>query len=423
MTNEQLSLFSQEDSQDFFDRKRSWSASKHRLLLKFLQSFCYVLGGGKYPSKNLNYVDGFAGKGKYEKGIGITNFTDQSSFWKRYNANFCDTDGSPLIALKCAKIFKEEGRVELKCHFSEANKKSFSELENNCKSFQDYVPYQLYGPGDFGNFLPKIINGLDGNPTLFFLDTFGVKGVSFDQVKMVNNYLRKHKGEVFLLFHNISVARHAGQSTAAAKNPRTQKAVETYTKNLTDLLGINSEPVWKAKWHELQGQPQEFEKWALSFFKRRVLEETSIGGVTSFEIKESYYDVRPKYSIIVCSNKPDKSFGELLNDFVFRERHSLFFRESYSGLEKFLEGEWQKEINQNAAYIKPYVLDCIQKSNWSTVEETITNTILKVGELGLLDRSHYRKIILGLYDEGFLQARNLGRNGQPTGKTCIKIVS
>jgi hypothetical protein len=69
--SKQLSLFANDsESANYFNRKREWSASKHRIMLKYIQSFCYNLGGDNiYQSKILNYVDGFAGEGKYEQGI------------------------------------------------------------------------------------------------------------------------------------------------------------------------------------------------------------------------------------------------------------------------------------------------------------------------------------------------------------------
>lgn len=126
--SKQLNLFNQSnepnDSVDFFNRKRSWSASKHRIMLKYIQSFCYNLGGNKpYQSKILNYIDGFAGKGKYDEGIGIKKFIDNSDFWNKHKNFFSDTDGSPLIALKCANLFQEEDRVNLRCFFLKPRKK------------------------------------------------------------------------------------------------------------------------------------------------------------------------------------------------------------------------------------------------------------------------------------------------------------
>lgn len=43
MPGKQLSIFEQqpEDQNNFFSRKRHWSAAKHRILLRYLQSHCY----------------------------------------------------------------------------------------------------------------------------------------------------------------------------------------------------------------------------------------------------------------------------------------------------------------------------------------------------------------------------------------------
>jgi hypothetical protein len=77
MTNQpsQLDLFgSSDDSENFFNRKQNWSIIKHRVMLRYIQSFCYNLGGdSEYQSKTLNYVDGFAGEGRYEQGMVLRN--------------------------------------------------------------------------------------------------------------------------------------------------------------------------------------------------------------------------------------------------------------------------------------------------------------------------------------------------------------
>lgn len=86
--NEQLSLFNTGDnSDDFFNKKRDWSASKHRVMLKYIQAFCYNLQS-QSQVLNLNYVDGFAGEGKYNSGVGIKDFVETSSFWKKHQEFF-----------------------------------------------------------------------------------------------------------------------------------------------------------------------------------------------------------------------------------------------------------------------------------------------------------------------------------------------
>lgn len=429
MSGIQLSLFGEpsENSENYFNRKRSWSASKHRLMLRYIQSFCYNLGGNKpYQSLTLNYVDGFAGTGKYDEGIGIKNFVDKSQFWQKYNSDFSDTDGSPLIALKCAKIFSLEERVNLRCFFTEANNSFNKKLRENCQSIGKGLSYKIYEPQNFADALPEIINDLDNYPTLFFLDTFGVKGVTFEQICFIGNYLSQYKGELFLLFHNIPVARHAGQSTANSDNPQSLKAAATYTKNLTALLGPNSEQDWKQKWIELKDKPQQFERWALDFFKNRILKESSFKGVSSFEIKEMYNDVRPQYSIVVCSNHPQKAFGAFLNEFIWEESKLLFFKENkIENIQKFLEREWEQENRERIAKIKPEIVKILGQinQNWLPLADVITRLILEIGNLGYLKRTqYYNDILLPLISERVIEVKDLGAKGKVTLKSQVKIV-
>lgn len=429
MSGTQLSLFGDpsENSENYFNRKRSWSASKHRLMLRYIQAFCYNLGGNKsYQSLTLNYVDGFAGTGKYDKGIGIKDFVDNSQFWKKYNSDFSDTDGSPLIALKCAKIFSIEERVNLRCFFSEANNSVNKKLIENCLSMGKGLSYQVYEPQDFADALPKIINDLDNYPTLFFLDTFGVKGVTFKQICSIGNYLSQYKGELFLLFHNRQVARHAGQSTPKSEKPQILQAAATYTQNLTDLLGPNSEQDWKQKWLELKDQPQQFERWALEYLKNRILNESSFKGVASFEIKETYKDIRPQYSIVVCSNHPQKAFGAFLNEFVWEESRLLFFKDNkIENIQKFLEREWEQENRERIIQIKPEIVKILHQinQNWLAIEDVITALILKIGNLGYLKRTqYYNDILLPLINERVIEVKDLGAKGQIILKSKIRIV-
>jgi three-Cys-motif partner protein len=422
----QLSLFDETGNSDrYFKRKRSWSASKHRIILKYLQSFCYNLGGNKpYQSKVLNYVDGFAGEGKYDEGIGIRDFIDNSEFWRRRKNDFSDTDGSPLIALKCAKIFKEEDRVDLRCFFSEADKETNQRLQENCKSIDRDLAYKIYLPKSFSESLVQIIQDLQRYPSLFFLDCFAVKGLEFSEIVQICNYLNECRGELFLLFHNPTVARHAGQSTAKSENKSAIKAANTYAQNLTRLLGENSEQEWKNKWLELKNFPQEFEKWALKYFKSQLFYQTNIEGIASFEVKESYDDRRPQYSIVVCSNHPQKAFGELLNEFVADENKRLFYgKEKNDSIEKFLEGEWTKQITLRQKHIKAIAIDILSEDlrEWLSVKDAITNLILKFGELGFLKRKEYREIMIELCNENKLKARKLGSRNKITLSSEIKM--
>jgi three-Cys-motif partner protein len=424
-----FSLFPEEpnNQENYFTRKRSWSASKHRIMLRYIQSFCYNLGGNKpYQSEHLNYVDGFAGIGKYTEGIGIEDFVNNSKFWSnKYEHEFENTDGSPLIALKCAKLFRQEKRVNLRCFFIESKPDFNKKLRANCETVAEALSYKIYKPQTFEVAFPELIKDLENYPTLFFLDIFAVKGITFDTICDIGNYVSQYKGELFLLFHNIQVARNAGQYKTTYANSKEQQTAESFIKNLTNLLGVDSDLEWKPKWLQLKDQPQEFERWALEYFKERMRKEGGFKGVTSFEIKETYNDIRPQYSIVVGSNHPEKAFGYFLNDFVFEENKLLFFQDNYEGIQKFLDKEWQAEEKKRLAIIKTQSIQILHqiKPEWQSFEDVITHFILKMDDLGCLKRTQYYKDILGsLYQEGMLEIQNPGSRDPYTLKSLLRIV-
>lgn len=427
---EQLSIFNNpdisSDTSQFFEHKRAWSAAKHRIMLKYIHACCYNLGGPQlHKSRNMNYIDGFSGEGSYTEGIGIEDFIDNSQFWRRYDSEFEDTDGSPLIALKLAKIFREEKRVNLRCFFVEGNNEFHKTLEKNVQAFEDIVDYKIYPPQDFSEALPYILNDIGQYPSIFFLDSFGVKGINFSQIKRIGNYLSKNKGELFLLFHNVSVARSAGFLTQASEKPRMIKTAQSYMDNLTQLLGDGSELAWKQKWLELKDKGQEFERWALHYFKQQILDLTDVNGVASYEIKENYTDVRPKYSIVACSNYPPKAFGHFLNDFFHKEDKSLFYQIDSSGKnKKFLDDAWTNERQRRIRTIYPELISILKKTNldWMIFDDVITTIILNLENLGILKRSDYRAILIDLFQNNIIEAEAVGKRNVPTLKHQIRFV-
>lgn len=205
-----------------------------------------------------------------------------------------------------------------------------------------------------------------------------------------------------------------------------QKAAETFSKNLTALLGFNSDRDWKPKWLELKDKPQSFEKWALEYFKERMIKEGGFRGVTSFEIKETHSDIRPQYSIIVGSNHPEKAFGYFLNDFVWEEERLLFSKENKTKeVQKFLKQEWETENKRRLAEMKPEALKILRniKPNWISFEDAITQIILGISNLGFLKRTqYYNEILISLYQEGMLEIRKPGSKKPITLKSELRLV-
>jgi three-Cys-motif partner protein len=420
---EQLSLDfnnqNEQNSEDYFASKRDWSASKHRILLRYIQSFVYNLSN----YNQINYVDGFSGTGSYEKGIGIEDFVNNSKFWvSKYSHNFKNNDGSPLIALKCAKLFLQEKRANLRCFFVESDKKSHHELTLNCHHEDQENSYIIYEPKEFAELFEIIMNDLGKHPTLFFIDPFGVKGITFKQICTIGKYLKNYKGELFLLFHNRAVARHAGHFSKKIK------ADQKFIDNLVGFLGINSEEYLQQKWLELKQQAQDFENWTLEYFKYKMLTEGGFKGVTSFPIKEEYNEKRPQYHIVVGSNFPQRVFGTLLNDSVFQETELLFKNSGKTENAKiFFEQQWQKEIRKRIESVTERVKEILRnQTDWISCEDVITKIILALPEIGYLKRTHYyQDILAAFYKEGILQTKNINTSPKKkefTLKTLIKIV-
>lgn len=441
MEQNQLSLFDAqpEKSDHYFGKKRSWSAAKHRVMLRYIQSFCYTLGGSKkFQSPILNYVDGFAGEGVYKEGIGIQDFVSNSDFWKKHKSLFQNTDGSPLIALKCAQIFQEERRVNLRSFFVEKKPDYHQELIRNCSGFKKKVDFKIYPPQSFETAIDQIFIDLQKYPTLFFLDVFGVKGVPFKRIQDIARYLSQHKGEMFILFHNSSIARQAGFLTGKPEDSTGRSPNDAMMQNLTDFLGENSENDWKEKWLELRelsletnsstklvnlfGEPvsiktdknsvnQEFERWALKYFKKSICESTEFNGVISFPIKEKYSDSRPKYHIVVASNHPEKAFGEFINDFVWQEEKILFSNGENQPIDS-LQKEWDRISKKRASEAKPFIIKILsQQMNWISVGDLITKVILCSQDIGLVRRSDYRTAIIDLYNQQEILGKKLGKTG------------
>jgi len=427
--NKQLSLFDDDANaeHDFFARKRKWSVAKHRIILKYLQASCYNLAS---LSDTINYIDGFAGSGEYEEGTigGIEEFIKKSYFWKRYEANFSDKDGSPLIALKTARILKSEKRVNLRCFFIEENRERNQRLIDNCCAVGEGLDYKIYPPSGFEEILNRLMEDIkrDSNkpcPSLFFLDTFSPNGVGFESLKRIAEYQINFGGELFILFHNGYLSRQVGNAMSKKWKEQGKTTGDTFAKKVDSFLGESSKKAWRDKWQEFTNSPpQTFAKWAIEHYKQKLRDECKFKSVVSFEIKEKFNSAAPKYHIIACSRYPEKAFGIFLNDMIYEENKSLFFQENVSkSVIKFLEKEWDKENQDQLDRITLYLDSILAEicSEWTKLDDAITKLILTLDResilsLGKLKRKQYRaEVFIPLYQQGILEAESIGKNGQP----------
>lgn len=115
------------------------------------------------------FVDCFAGRGKYHK-----------------NEKLNSINGSPLIALECAKFFKEEykGEVQLKCIFIEKKEQYFSDLRKFCNPYKSSIK-PLIIKGDVNEEIDNVLKIINNNAALFFIDPFQLSDLDNQTIRKI----------------------------------------------------------------------------------------------------------------------------------------------------------------------------------------------------------------------------------------------
>lgn len=180
-----------DNDREHFEDYREQTQVKHNILAAYLPAYFNILKGS---SKNLLYVDGFAGPGSYV----------QSASGKRY-------DGSPILALRLIAS-NEDFSKQVGTIFIESDDVLFSKLKDTVDNFYREHP-EIRKPlcrfGTFSDRLNEILSGIEGKlaPTFLFVDPCGVSGTSFDTIRAV---MKNEKCEAFIFFNIDGVRRIAG---------------------------------------------------------------------------------------------------------------------------------------------------------------------------------------------------------------------
>jgi three-Cys-motif partner protein len=177
------------EEHDYWQLKRN-TQIKHDVLYEYLRRWAYILSGRNPKGRrlSLHYVDGFAGRGRYEKG----------------------ELGSPLIAMEVGQRLNEDrdGLVFLNCYNVERNAANFESLEREVE-----VAAPLYPSVGFRNFRGLFEEHADDilqdiradDHTFVFIDPFGYRGVELTQVV---KFLERRRSEVFITFMSNYIGRY-----------------------------------------------------------------------------------------------------------------------------------------------------------------------------------------------------------------------
>jgi three-Cys-motif partner protein len=164
----------------FFDEMKEWSHRKLQIVSKYLDGFVRILGG----QGTIYYVDGFAGRGIYEK----------------------HSKGSPILAAEIAKKLEDEGKpYTLICINVEKDEDNFRDLQQSTAIYGSRV---INFQGTFENNLDKILGIIGNQPAIFFLDDFGVIGIGWNAVRKVIS--RKAPTDLWVRFDHTIVRRLDG---------------------------------------------------------------------------------------------------------------------------------------------------------------------------------------------------------------------
>ena len=231
-------------------RMKGQTEVKHQILQAYLKPWLPKISE---ISPTVNYIDGFAGRGRYEDG----------------------SPGSPIIALRAAA--EKEAAISSKlrsfnCYFIEDNSDIYGDLEKEIEKLKPDTP-------EFVNTDPKNTKFKDFSedfieknqeyckPSFIFIDPFGFSGLPFDIVDQLLN-LRTTGTEVFITFMSGKMAQFMEN--------------EEHASAITEILGTD---IWKEKIEPNAGKNERAEQF-VQLYQDRLRNQAGVEYVWPFEMME-----------------------------------------------------------------------------------------------------------------------------------------
>lgn len=177
------------------------TAAKHELLRRYLDAWIPILSQGRFGSRRLLFIDGFAGPGIYKGG----------------------EPGSPIVAMQAvADAGAYAGNVDFQFLFVEFEPERVDSLNEQIDWFRANVNplpnvNTIVEPGSFPDVADLILSELEESrrqmaPTLSMIDPFGFKAAPMGLIARLMQFPRC---EVLFNFMLDSVNRHVGNHMVA----------------------------------------------------------------------------------------------------------------------------------------------------------------------------------------------------------------
>ena len=206
---------------NFFDEPKLASLAKLNLLGKYLVPWSRKLGAGW---QQIWVVDGFAGAGAYDSEGG-------------------PVDGSPRVAARwAARELETRGYALVKCVNVERERVWFDQLEDNTEQWRPHLVTNVHG--EFATRLPQVLDIIKRDPTFFFLDPFGVRGIEMALLEQIIAR-GKRRSELLIHFSEKSFRRMAGHAQEHGRSAIGRKVAASKLDRLDRLMGT---PLWRPRW-------------------------------------------------------------------------------------------------------------------------------------------------------------------------------
>ncbi len=342
------------DPQRFHSELKEWSRWKHAILREYLKAMAAILRSREL----IYYVDGFAGQGKYAH--------DKA-------------DGSALLAARHAKDLSFSGRsYALRCINVEHDAETFRKLQSSTAKYEQWVE-NFYG--NFGENLPAILDRIGEQPTLFFLDPFGLKGLEWDTLLPI--FERENITELLIRFDGVAARRHTGRDTS-------------HHPTFNAILGVESSEYWQGFLSDCGRTSQDKQKCLLESYVKRLRKYLPL--IATIPIRRS--DDHVQYYLIFATR--DLKGIKAMNDVMYKIED---LRDRTLDEERLKRNEpKQKDMFARSSQItlendlldlKNYVLEEMQGGDSHSREDLRAKIALLDDNLGRYSRSHFTAVLGG----------------------------
>jgi three-Cys-motif partner protein len=377
----------------FFQRPKSWSLIKYKILDKYLSAYL--------PKVNQQYhsaaiiADLFAGRGKFEDG----------------------TEGSPIIIAKHARTYRQRLGYNNRVVLSELQDEDRKQLICNMQEYIDGNIAKVI-PGDAANVGGYLLKDISpGAPLFMFLDPFGIKGLSMKLLFQVFQRAKTECTELLINFNHRAIPRLAGicrnlQST----DPSIRKQAETIKEIVNDSMGGD----W---WLEILQSNSIPDDVKAKMIQAKYLEpfRKAFKWICSIPITSGIEGEEVKYYLIFASQS--QIAVELMNDDVIAAKREVLLSEIKKSNEgtlfensdpsQFLKKNTRSEIERLFGIVAQEIQLVAQNkcgTNGDIYSVTMTRLEIRARllkrQFARFTKSEYNEAIKKLLETGYIIAEN-----------------